>query len=139
MNKCSLPLSNTYSFMHLLTMNKCPLAVKQHLLIHALTHRLLLYLMFIMVTHFNINDLSCRFDSHSWRGVFDATLCDKVCLWLATGLLFYLGTPVYSTTKTDRHDITEILLKLILNTHNPSMHFNVHDGCRACSVKSPHI
>jgi len=29
---------------------------------------------------------------------------------------FYLGTPVSSTIKTDRHDITEILLKVELNT-----------------------
>ena len=26
------------------------------------------------------------------------------------------GTPVFSTNKTDRHDITEILLKVTLNT-----------------------
>jgi hypothetical protein len=44
------------------------------------------------------------------------TLCDKVCHWLATGLWFSLGTPVSSTNKTDSHDITEILLKLALNT-----------------------
>jgi hypothetical protein len=25
------------------------------------------------------------------------------------------GTPVFSTNKTDRHDITEILLKVVLN------------------------
>jgi hypothetical protein len=29
---------------------------------------------------------------------------------------FSLGPPVYSTNKTDRHDITEILLKVALNT-----------------------
>jgi hypothetical protein len=29
-----------------------------------------------------------------------------------------LGTPVYSTNKTDRHDITEILLKVVLSTIN---------------------
>ena len=29
---------------------------------------------------------------------------------------FSLGTPVSSTNKTDRHDITEILLKVALNT-----------------------
>ena len=32
------------------------------------------------------------------------TLCDKICQWLATGLVF-------STYNTDRHDMTEILLK----------------------------
>jgi hypothetical protein len=29
---------------------------------------------------------------------------------------YSLGTPVSSTNKTDRHDITEILLKVALNT-----------------------
>ena len=32
------------------------------------------------------------------------------------GLYFSLGTPVFSTNKTDRHDIIEILLKVALNT-----------------------
>ena len=44
------------------------------------------------------------------------TLCDKVCQWLATGRWFSLGPPVSSTNKTDRHDITEILLKVVINT-----------------------
>ena len=35
-----------------------------------------------------------------------------------TGRLFSPGTPVTSTNKTDRHDITEILLKVALNTIN---------------------
>ena len=46
------------------------------------------------------------------------TLCDKVCQWLAAGRWFSPGTPVYSTNKTDRHDITEILLKVALSTIN---------------------
>ena len=33
-----------------------------------------------------------------------------------TGLWFSPGTPVFSTNKTDRHDISEILLKVGLNT-----------------------
>jgi hypothetical protein len=47
----------------------------------------------------------------SWRGVLYTTLYDKVCQWLATGRWFSPGTLVSSTNKTDRHDITEILLK----------------------------
>ena len=39
------------------------------------------------------------------------TLCDK-CQWLATGQWFSPGTLVSSTNKTDRHEITEILLKV---------------------------
>ena len=49
-------------------------------------------------------------------GVIDTTLCDKVCQWLAAGWWFSLGTPVSSTNKTECHDITEILLKVALNT-----------------------
>jgi len=46
--------------------------------------------------------------------VLDTTLCDKVCLM--AGRWFSPGTSVSSTNKTDRHDITEILLKVALNT-----------------------
>ena len=51
-------------------------------------------------------------------GVLDTTLCDEVCQWLAAGRWFYPGTSVSSTKKTDRHDITEILLKMAFNTVN---------------------
>ena len=44
------------------------------------------------------------------------TLCDKVCQWLATGQWFSPGSLVSSTNKTDLLDITEILLKVALNT-----------------------
>jgi hypothetical protein len=46
----------------------------------------------------------------------------KVCQWLATGRWFSPGTPVSSTNKTDRHDITEILLKMALNTINQTIY-----------------
>ena len=39
------------------------------------------------------------------RGVLNTTLCNR--------LVVFLGS---STNKTDRHDITEILLKVVLNT-----------------------
>jgi len=41
---------------------------------------------------------------------------DKIYQLLAHGRWFSLGTPASSTTKTDRHDIAEILLKVALNT-----------------------
>jgi hypothetical protein len=44
------------------------------------------------------------------------TLCDKVCQWLAASQWFSPCTPVSSSNKTDCHDITEILLKVALNT-----------------------
>ena len=31
------------------------------------------------------------------------------------------GTPVFTTNKTDRHDITEILLKVAFNTITPDL------------------
>ena len=58
------------------------------------------------------------FGPRSWRDVLDTTLCDKVCQWLATGRWFSPGTAVSSTNKTDRHDSTEIVLKVALSTTN---------------------
>ena len=66
---------------------------------------------------------SYEFEPRSWRGVLDTTLCDKVCLWLATGRWF---SPVSSTNKTDLHDIAEILLKVALDTisqHQPNLFY----------------
>jgi hypothetical protein len=47
------------------------------------------------------------------RGVLDITLCGKVGQWLAKGRSF---SPTSSVNKIDRHDITEILLRVALNT-----------------------
>jgi hypothetical protein len=41
---------------------------------------------------------------------------------LAHGLWFSPGIPASSTTKTGRHDIAEIFLKVALNTKNQSNH-----------------
>ena len=43
---------------------------------------------------------------------------DKVYELLAHGRWFSPGSPASSTTKTGLHDITEILLKVALNTRN---------------------
>jgi len=43
---------------------------------------------------------------------------DKAYQLLAHGRWFSPDTPASSTTKTDRHDIAEILLKVALNTKN---------------------
>jgi hypothetical protein len=58
------------------------------------------------------------------RGVLDTTLCDKVCQCPATGQWFSSDNPVSSTNKTDRHDITEILLKVALNNINQTEIFS---------------
>jgi hypothetical protein len=42
----------------------------------------------------------------------------KVDQLLAYGRWFSPGTPASSTTKTGRHDIAEILLKVAINTKN---------------------
>jgi hypothetical protein len=47
-----------------------------------------------------------------------AAASDKVYQLLAQGRWFSPGTPASSTTKTGRHDIAEILLKVALNTKN---------------------
>jgi hypothetical protein len=48
-----------------------------------------------------------------------AAASDKVYQLLAHGQWF---TPASSTTKTGRHDIAEILLKVALNTKNQSIY-----------------
>ena len=51
-----------------------------------------------------------------WIRARCTTLCGKVCQWFATGRWFSPGPLFSSTNKIDRHDITEILLKVALNT-----------------------
>jgi len=60
------------------------------------------------------------FEFRSWRGVRDTTLCDKVCQCLVAGQWFSVGTPVSFSNTIDRNNITEILLKVMLNTINPT-------------------
>ena len=45
---------------------------------------------------------------------------------LAHGRWFSVGTPASSTTKTSRHDIAEILLKVALKTKNQSINMLLH-------------
>jgi hypothetical protein len=59
---------------------------------------------------------SCEFESLSWRAVLDTTLYEQVCQWFATGRRLCPSTLVSSSNKTNRHDITDILLKVALNT-----------------------
>jgi hypothetical protein len=57
----------------------------------------------------------------------------KFLHWLATGQWFSPGTTVSSTNKTERHDITEILLKVTLNTINQPTIILYSDPCIAKS------
>jgi hypothetical protein len=46
---------------------------------------------------------------------------NRITLQWPTGRWFSPGPPVSSTNKTDRHNITEILLKVVLNTIKQTM------------------
>jgi hypothetical protein len=63
-----------------------------------------------------LSSLKLRVGISFITSVVDTILCDKVCLWLATGQWFSPGSRVFSTNKTDCHDITEILLKVAFGT-----------------------
>jgi len=52
-----------------------------------------------------------------------AAASDKVYQLLAQGRWFSPGTPTSSTTKTGRHDIAEILLKVALKHQKSINHF----------------
>ena len=58
----------------------------------------------------------CELESRSRQGVHGTTLCVKVCQWFASGRWF----------SPDRHDITEILLKVALNTINQNLERRVY-------------
>jgi len=61
-----------------------------------------------------------------------AVASDKVYQW------FSPGTPASSTTKTGRHDIAEILLKVALNIKNQSIkkHTNKANKAKQSKIKS---
>ena len=63
----------------------------------------------------NFVDISGIVDHHYFQLSFHNTteVCIPYYQWLAGGRWF---SPVSSTNKTDHHDITEILLKVALNT-----------------------
>jgi hypothetical protein len=50
-----------------------------------------------------------------------AIASDKIYQLLAHVRWFSPGTPASSTTKTGRHDVAEILLKVAINTKNQSI------------------
>ena len=62
------------------------------------------------ISAYQYHHWSCEFEPHSWRGILNTTLCNKVCQLLATGRWF--------SQCTDHHDITEILWKVALITIN---------------------
>jgi len=78
-----------------------------------------------LTTHTSLSPIWCGFAPsfvNYKKGCTQLTVASgKVYQLLAHGRWFSLGTPASSTTKTGRHDIAEILLKLPLNTINQSI------------------
>jgi len=76
-----------------------------------------------------------QYQNHCRQDVLDTTLCDKVCEWFEAGRWFSPDTPVSSSNEIDRRDITEILLKVALNTmHNPTPPLKTTDLALANSI-----
>jgi hypothetical protein len=73
-------------------------------------HNFQQYFSYIMATSFLIAGLLLVFFA------LLAAASDKVYQLLGHGRWFSLSTPASSTTKTGRHDIAEILLKVVFNT-----------------------
>ena len=85
---------------------------------------LLLYIQSVHITTVSSNPTHARCTQYNimWSSL------------LVTGVrsVVFSGTPVSSTNKTDLHDITEILLKVVLNIITPSpphLQFILFDGC----------
>ena len=61
-----------------------------------------------------------------------------ITMKVALYIIYSLGTPVSSTNKTDRHDVTEILMKVALNTNNHQYHIicmqNIYDNQFHCNI-----
>jgi hypothetical protein len=72
----------------------------------------------------NFITCGCQFNGHIAVGrgfrmsSFDGYISFRRRMLLAHGRWFFPGTLASSTTKTGRHDIAEILLKVALNTIN---------------------
>jgi hypothetical protein len=58
---------------------------------------------------------SCDFESRSWWGVLDTTLCDKVCQWLVTCWCFSLPRPVHKSNFRCMLQYTPSVSTLILS------------------------
>jgi len=76
-----------------------------------------------LATHKNLSPIRCGFAPgfvNYKKGALDSAASDKVYQLPAHDRWLFPGTPASSTTKTGRHDIAEILLKVVLNTKDKS-------------------
>ena len=69
-----------------------------------------------LIQHYVIKFVSDFRQISGFLCVLDTTLCDKVCQWFQADQWFSLCTSVSSTNDTDLHSISEILLKVTLNS-----------------------
>ena len=80
-----------------------------------------------LTTHTSLSPIQCgfvpSFVNYKKGCTWLAAACDKVYQLLAHGRWFSPGTPASFTTKTGRHDIAEILLKVALK-HQKSNQIN---------------
>jgi hypothetical protein len=72
--------------------------------------------------------LSIDFDFCCFNSIL-ATASDKVYQLFSHGWRFSLGTSASSTTKTGRHDIAEILLKVVLSKSSAPFFVIYKAGC----------
>ena len=74
--------------------------------------------------NFSFKYLICIIISKKSRGCQccgrDRMVVGFTTTYAISDLLQVCGFPISSTNKTDRHDITEILLKVVLNTIDPN-------------------
>ena len=79
------------------------------------TNLQIFFLLFCLYLYCHCRSNYQREGYHWWLAVLN-TLCDKVCQCLAANRWVSPGTPGFSTNKIDHFDITEILLKVALDT-----------------------
>jgi len=78
----------------------------------------------------------CEFESRSGKGVQQYVIKFVSDLWQVGGFLWF--PPVSLTNKTDRHDITVILLKVTLNTIKQT--YNKTCNCETClNLSKPNL
>ena len=81
-----------------------------------------------LTTHTSLSPIWCGFApsfvNYKKGCTWIAAASDKVYQLLAQGRWFSPGTPASSITKTGRHDIAEILMKMVLNTKNSNSNIN---------------
>jgi hypothetical protein len=71
-----------------------------------------------LTTHTSLSPIRRGFVNYKKGCTRPAAASDTGYQLLAHGLWLSLGTPAFSITKTGRHDIAEILLKVVLNAKN---------------------